>query len=343
MLRAMQQEMQRKNQLDDARMQKDEMRDKAIQSLTTQMGQLASEVAALKQQQGKLPSDTQTNPKNAKNIPISGVNLVSKNKCYDECLSVSHVIAGLSDMNEEASGSDAAEPVVSIRVGKFKIHKALLDYGAGMSVLPGSLYDQYDFGPLLAVDRMTMFADASWKQPRGVVKDVMIQLGEFYHPVDFMVIDYAPSKTYEQPQVVLGHPFLHTANAQIDCRNGMVTISYGNRKLYFNVFLKSISYDLIDDLSCAVAANASVSCVSEGRFDEGDLAYCRSRVDRNRNQAKEVDVRRRVDERRLLDGGDEWSNEARFDPNWRGTANAPNNWMEMYGEKWGGKHSSKPP
>ncbi|XP_035830053.1 uncharacterized protein LOC118479572 [Helianthus annuus] len=37
MLRAMQQDMQKRNQLDEVRMQKDEVRDKSIQSLTTQM------------------------------------------------------------------------------------------------------------------------------------------------------------------------------------------------------------------------------------------------------------------------------------------------------------------
>jgi len=40
MLKSMQQEMQRRNQSDDARAQKDDIRDKIIQSLTNQMGQL---------------------------------------------------------------------------------------------------------------------------------------------------------------------------------------------------------------------------------------------------------------------------------------------------------------
>ncbi|XP_035830086.1 uncharacterized protein LOC118479588 [Helianthus annuus] len=62
MLRAMQQDMQKRNQLDEVRMQKDEVRDKSIQSLTTQMGQLATDVAELKKSKGQLPSDTKVNP-----------------------------------------------------------------------------------------------------------------------------------------------------------------------------------------------------------------------------------------------------------------------------------------
>ncbi|XP_035840246.1 uncharacterized protein LOC118479344 [Helianthus annuus] len=62
MLRAMQQDMQKRNQLDEVRMQKDEVRDKSIQSLTIQMGQLATDVAELKKGKGQLPSDTKVNP-----------------------------------------------------------------------------------------------------------------------------------------------------------------------------------------------------------------------------------------------------------------------------------------
>ena len=56
------------------------------------------------------------------------------------------------------------------------------------------------------MDSRVVFADDTWKRPRGMVKDVMIQLGEFYYPVDFMVLDYAPGRTFEQPKVIwVGH------------------------------------------------------------------------------------------------------------------------------------------
>ena len=184
-----------------------------------------------------------------------------------------------------------------------------------MSVLPGSLYDQYDFGPLHAIDHMAVFADLSRKQPRGVVKDVVIQLGDFYYSVDFIVIYYAPSRTYEQPQVVLGRPFLYTANAQIDCRNGMVTMSYENRKLYFNVFLKSISYDLIEKFSHTDATNESVALVNKDMSDANGVELYRSRADRNGNQVKRATVRGRAIEGKPPDGGSEWGNKAEVELN----------------------------
>ncbi|XP_076885248.1 uncharacterized protein LOC143534703 [Bidens hawaiensis] len=39
-------------------------------------------------------------------------------------------------------------PIIPIKVGNFKMTRALLDLRAGVSIHPGSLYDQYDFSPL---------------------------------------------------------------------------------------------------------------------------------------------------------------------------------------------------
>ena len=41
---------------------------------------------------------------------------------------------------------DPGAPIIPIQVGEFKMTRALLDLGASVSILPGSLYDQYKFG-----------------------------------------------------------------------------------------------------------------------------------------------------------------------------------------------------
>ncbi|KAJ0847362.1 putative transcription factor interactor and regulator CCHC(Zn) family [Helianthus annuus] len=246
MLKAMQVEMQRMNQRDEVRMQKDEARDKAIQTLTTQMGQLASEVTILKKAKGQLPSDTVINPKNIKSVNINVVSTVPSTEFNEKCLtSSSQINAGLKKDVDGENDKEHGAPIVPIRVGKLKIPHALLDYGASMSVLPGDLYDMYDFGPLEGIDTMVSLADESWRRPRGIVKNVMIRLGEFEYPVDFLVLDYATTKMASQQRVILGRPFLYTENAQIDCREGIITMTEKNRKLSFDVQTKMISYDFV--------------------------------------------------------------------------------------------------
>ncbi|KAI3803239.1 hypothetical protein L1987_31388 [Smallanthus sonchifolius] len=131
---------------------------------------------------------------------------------------------------------DPGTPVISVQVGDFEINRALLDLGASVSILPGSLYDQYDFGPLKKADTTVVLVDLTPKLPRGIVENVIVRVENFYYPVDFLVLDHVSAGSSKQPMVILGRPFLATANAVIDCRTGIVDLAFGNRKLRLNVF-----------------------------------------------------------------------------------------------------------
>ena len=75
------------------------------------------------------------------------------------------------------------------------------------------------------------------KIPRGIVKDVLVQVDNFYFLVDFVVLDTQPVVNQgTQFLVVLGKPFLATANAIIHCRGGLMTLSFGNMTVNLNIF-----------------------------------------------------------------------------------------------------------
>src|ERR1044071_7756340 len=120
--------------------------------------------------------------------------------------------------------------------GEFKMTRALLDLGASVSILPGSLYDQYEFGPLQESNTTVVLADLTPKLPRGMVTDVIVKVEDFYYPVDFLVLDYVSMDLTKQPTVILGRPFLATANAQINCKTGTLDMTFGNRRVRLNVF-----------------------------------------------------------------------------------------------------------
>ena len=82
--------------------------------------------------------------------------------------------------------------------------------------------------------------------PRGIVKDVLVQVDKFYFPVDFVVLDTEPVVNQgTQFLVILGRPFLATANAIIHCRGGLMTLSFGNMTVNLNIFnvIKEIGGD----------------------------------------------------------------------------------------------------
>jgi len=80
-------------------------------------------------------------------------------------------------------------------------------------------------------------ADRSVKIPRGMVEDVLIKVDKFYFPVDFIVLDTELVQNIGvQIPVILGRPFLAMANALINCRTGVMKISFGNMTVELNIF-----------------------------------------------------------------------------------------------------------
>jgi hypothetical protein len=60
---------------------------------------------------------------------------------------------------------------------------------------------------------------------------------KFYFPVDFIVLDTEPVPNPDKLiPVILGRPFLATANACINCRIGEMEVTFGNMKVKLNIF-----------------------------------------------------------------------------------------------------------
>ena len=76
-----------------------------------------------------------------------------------------------------------------------------------------------------------------------------MKVDKFYYPVDFVVLDTEPvEEGINLVPIILGRPFLATSNAIINCRNGVMQLSFGNMTLEFNIFHmtnkhKSIEYE----------------------------------------------------------------------------------------------------
>ncbi|CAA7035298.1 unnamed protein product [Microthlaspi erraticum] len=77
-----------------------------------------------------------------------------------------------------------------------------------------------------------VFADRSVRRPVGVIMDVPIMVGDCYIPADFVVLELE-----HQPKdpLILGRPFLATAGAIIDVKNGKIDLHLGDIVMNFEV------------------------------------------------------------------------------------------------------------
>ncbi|XP_052298373.1 uncharacterized protein LOC102614752 [Citrus sinensis] len=146
-------------------------------------------------------------------------------------------VSTILSTNNKLKYKDPGCPTISCIIGNHRIEHALLDLGASVNLLPYSVYLQLNLGELKSTSTTLLLADRSVKVPKGIVEDVLVQVDKFIYPVDFIVLETEPVvNNYKPIPVILGRPFLATANALINCRNGLMNLSFGNMTLELNVF-----------------------------------------------------------------------------------------------------------
>ncbi|XP_043696755.1 uncharacterized protein LOC122647429 [Telopea speciosissima] len=151
---------------------------------------------------------------------------------------------------------DPGIALISCVIGDLSIDKALLDQGASVNILPGSIFEKFGLGELKSIKVILQLADRSMKRPHGLLEDVLVKVDDLYFLVDFLVLDME-STSAKLPPVILGHPFLATANACINYKSSAMDISFGNKKLRLNIFNASLgpyredecfALDMIDEV-----------------------------------------------------------------------------------------------
>ena len=158
---------------------------------------------------------------------------------------------------------DPESPTISVNIGGTCIDKALLDLGASVNLLPYLVYKQLGLGDLKPTNITLSWVDRSVKIPKGIVEDVLVKVDKFYYPVDFVVLDTEQiASGPNHVPIILGRPFLATANAIINCRNGFMQLTFGNMTLELNIFYLSNKHKLVEDdkkgadEACSVGQNA---------------------------------------------------------------------------------------
>ncbi|KAM6554212.1 hypothetical protein CsatB_014974 [Cannabis sativa] len=132
---------------------------------------------------------------------------------------------------------DPGCPTIACRIRTQEFGQALLDLGASVNLMPYSIYLQLGLGEIKPTSVVLQLADGSIRKPRGIVEDVLIKVGKFYFPADLLILDTQfEVNTESKISIILGRPFLATANALINCRNGLMKLSFGNMTMEVNVF-----------------------------------------------------------------------------------------------------------
>ncbi|GJR07429.1 putative reverse transcriptase domain-containing protein [Tanacetum coccineum] len=87
--------------------------------------------------------------------------------------------------------------------------------------MPLSTYFNFGLGKLAHTKLTVELADRTVKYPKGIVKNVLVSIGKFAFPIDFIILDMP--EDIKVP-LILGRPFLSTARAKIDVYKRTITL-----------------------------------------------------------------------------------------------------------------------
>ncbi|GJX05347.1 reverse transcriptase domain-containing protein [Tanacetum coccineum] len=123
---------------------------------------------------------------------------------------------------------------------------ALADLGASINLIPYSLYAKLSLETLKPTKMSVRLADRSFQYPVGIAENMLIEVGKFTFPVDFVILEM--EKDSKVP-LILGRPFLHTADAVIRVKEKQLNLGVGTERSVFH-FDSAMKHFYSNDDTC---------------------------------------------------------------------------------------------
>ncbi|GKA80342.1 reverse transcriptase domain-containing protein [Tanacetum coccineum] len=95
-------------------------------------------------------------------------------------------------VNEKVYAAQEKDPgsfTLPCFINNFCFDNALVDLGASVSVMPPSTYLNLGLGELAPTRLTVELADRTVKYPKGIAENVLVGIGKFTFPIDFIILD----------------------------------------------------------------------------------------------------------------------------------------------------------
>nr|XP_027060970.1 uncharacterized protein LOC113687591 [Coffea arabica] len=134
----------------------------------------------------------------------------------DERIIVGENVSAVLQRKLPSKCRDPGRFTVTCRIGNTLIRNTLLDLGASINVMPKSMYASLNLGPLKETEIIIQLADRTNAYPDGLVENVLVKVNELIFSADFYVLDMDDDHSPDPSPLLLGRPFLSTAQIKID-------------------------------------------------------------------------------------------------------------------------------
>ncbi|XP_013614966.1 PREDICTED: uncharacterized protein LOC106338295 [Brassica oleracea var. oleracea] len=161
---------------------------------------------------------------------------------------VSEIIQGETPIN----GPDPGSFVLDCNIRNKSFPRSLCELGSSVNLMPHCVVISLGYDKFKPTKITLVLADRSVRVPEGVLDELPIRINDCHVPTDFVVLKY---QNEPKDPLILGRPFLATAGAIIDIKEGRICLNIGNipmtsdmeKMIKRPLIDKQISY--VDDIS----------------------------------------------------------------------------------------------
>ncbi|XP_026419413.1 uncharacterized protein LOC113315336 [Papaver somniferum] len=150
---------------------------------------------------------------------LKGLCTKKKRLTGNEVMNVGENISGILQKKLPPKRKDPGSFDIPVVIGNKRFGKSMLDLGASVNVMPASIYESLNMGPL--------------KETRIVLE--LVDHTNVYPRADFVVLEMDSGSDASIP-LLLGRPFMKTAKIVIDVDKGTLTMEFDDEKIHFNIF-----------------------------------------------------------------------------------------------------------
>ena len=127
---------------------------------------------------------------------------------------------------------DLGSFTIPYAIGNHEFGRALCDSRESINLIPSLMTRRLSLGELTLTNLTLQMENIYVVKPEGIIEDVLVNVGKFIFPVDFVVINMEVDK---HVPLLLGRPFLAIGVALIGVKKGELTLRVGEEEVKFNL------------------------------------------------------------------------------------------------------------
>ncbi|KAL4387929.1 hypothetical protein GQ457_09G015970 [Hibiscus cannabinus] len=130
--------------------------------------------------------------------------------------------------------------------------------------MPKSIFMKSGMGIARPTTVILQLADRSHVRPEVKVEDLLVKVGKFVFPADFLILD---CEADHKAPIILARPFLATRRILIDCEKGGFTMRVGDQTMTINV------YNTIRYMDNGEECHSLQDSIATSTTDDTELCY----------------------------------------------------------------------